>query len=68
MRIYIFGLRYSQGSPQKEKGAILTSRGSESANSFRDYWESVNDAWDCGDDEFSSLAGKFSGKATAELM
>ena len=49
-------------SPLKERASgSAGSRGGhgDSADSFQDYWESVNDAWDCADDEFANLAGRW---------
>ncbi|KAK8379199.1 hypothetical protein O3P69_019209 [Scylla paramamosain] len=39
-------------SPRKEGGP----RKPEATDSFQDYQESVNDAWDCGDDEFCVIS------------
>ncbi|XP_045124049.1 TBC1 domain family member 22B-like isoform X2 [Portunus trituberculatus] len=39
-------------SPRKEGGP----RKPETTDSFQDYQESVNDAWDCGDDEFCVIS------------
>ncbi|KAK3884867.1 hypothetical protein Pcinc_010886 [Petrolisthes cinctipes] len=42
-------LRSPKSSPRKEAGG---PRKPESNDSFQDFQESVNDAWDCNDDEF----------------
>ncbi|KAK8371890.1 hypothetical protein O3P69_013448 [Scylla paramamosain] len=42
-----------KSSPRKEGGP----RKPETTDSFQDYQESVNDAWDCGDDEFCVISG-----------
>ncbi|XP_042238342.1 TBC1 domain family member 22B-like isoform X3 [Homarus americanus] len=39
-------------SPRKES----TQKKPEPSDSFQDYQESVNDAWDCGDDEFCVIS------------
>jgi len=61
---------FRQGSPQKDKtSGSHSSRGGEaSSSSFRDYWESVNDAWDCADDEFTNLAGKIYLKISSKVQ
>ncbi|XP_071514011.1 TBC1 domain family member 22B isoform X2 [Panulirus ornatus] len=41
-----------RSSPRKES----TQKKPESNDSFQDYQESVNDAWDCGDDEFCVIS------------
>ncbi|KAK7080383.1 hypothetical protein SK128_018370 [Halocaridina rubra] len=44
--------RSPKSSPRKESG----QKKPESNDSFQDYQESVNDAWDCGDDEFCVIS------------
>nr|XP_027206931.1 TBC1 domain family member 22B-like isoform X1 [Penaeus vannamei] len=44
--------RSPKSSPRKESGQKKV----ESSDSFQDYQESVNDAWDCGDDEFCVIS------------
>ncbi|XP_066966926.1 TBC1 domain family member 22B isoform X11 [Macrobrachium rosenbergii] len=41
-----------RSSPRKDGGP----KKQESGDSFQDYQESVNDAWDCGDDEFCVIS------------
>ncbi|KAB7500505.1 hypothetical protein Anas_13217 [Armadillidium nasatum] len=43
------------GSPRKE--SFINRRSETSLDSFQDYQASVNDAWECGDDEFSVISG-----------
>ena len=43
----------SRSSPRKEGGVLRKGDGS----SFNDFQASVNDAWDCADDEFSVISG-----------
>uniref|UniRef100_A0A2P2I4D6 TBC1 domain family member 22B-like n=2 Tax=Hirondellea gigas TaxID=1518452 RepID=A0A2P2I4D6_9CRUS len=59
------GGKIKQVSPLKEARGTGGAKGGaptgEMSESFRNYWESVNDAWECSDDEFTSLAdGKIS--------
>lgn len=44
--------RSPKSSPRKEGG----QKKPETSDSFQDYQESVNDAWDCGDDEFCVIS------------
>ncbi|XP_064118773.1 TBC1 domain family member 22B-like isoform X2 [Macrobrachium nipponense] len=44
--------RSPRSSPRKDGGP----KKQESGDSFQDYQESVNDAWDCGDDEFCVIS------------
>ncbi|RXG68232.1 TBC1 domain family member 22B [Armadillidium vulgare] len=43
-----------RGSPRKE--SFINRRNESSLDSFQDYQASVNDAWECGDDEFSVIS------------
>ncbi|KAK8372827.1 hypothetical protein O3P69_020924 [Scylla paramamosain] len=48
-------------SPRQVLGPAQGRRGGprkpETTDSFQDYQESVNDAWDCGDDESCVISG-----------
>ena len=44
-------------SPRKEVSSLNANRNAP-ATSFDDFQESVNDAWDLGDDEFCVISGK----------
>lgn len=44
-------------SPRKEVRS--NSQQNSSSTSFQDFQESVNDAWEIGDDEFCNILGKF---------
>ncbi len=47
----------ASSSPRKEVATAGTGRNAPAA-SFDDFQESVNDAWDLGDDEFCVISGR----------
>jgi hypothetical protein len=58
--LLVFIFLHRQSSPEKERSSStgISRSSGQTSDSFRNYWESVNDAWECEDDEFTSLAGK----------
>ena len=46
---------FCRNSPKKEQASGRKIEGG--CDSFQNFQDSVNDAWDCGDDEFSVISG-----------
>lgn len=48
-------------SPKRVEATHFSGKGDGMVSTFRDYQQSVSDAWDMGDDEFCIISGTASG-------
>lgn len=55
MILYYMLVFFFRASPRKEAG--ISRKSESSSDSFQDFQASVNDAWNCDDEEFSVISG-----------
>lgn len=57
--LYYFIYNFILDRPSPRKEVRSNSQQNSSSTSFQDFQESVNDAWEIGDDEFCNILGTF---------